>query len=426
MVPRRIAAIAALLVAAGLAGTGSAQSTTTMSGFAPGTRTIYQMSFTGLQPGNLPEGIKLLQGNLEVGSKDGRPTLSSTTASEFLVNLPEALPADFTIEFDIAAKKNGGPDDLMFEGSRSRNRGVASAEVTWHPERLSVVGGGEMYQSPMPEDLGVSLPGLFAQVGISYAGGALKLYTNGRRLYTLSDRRFARGRVLRVSLNGQDGDAVHLAGLRIASNSPPALFERAESGFVPGSRTLYDLDTPPPPPPPPGQKPKPQPGIRVVQGAWTRVQKDGIRMFKAAVPTELVVSLLEPLPESFTLELQLVPKACCAPADLTIGEVNQGDASGFFSWFPAALMVVGGAPEMYQAPMPEDFQVILPAALTEVTASFEGNTVKLYTNGRRLYTLTDRRFARGRTLRLSLGGQGDGDAAVYLAKLRIATNTPKP
>jgi hypothetical protein len=137
----------------------------------------------------------------------------------------------------------------------------------------------------------------------------------------------------------------------------------------------------------------------VVQGAWSRVQKDGMRMFKAAVPTELLVSLLEPLPPEFTLELQLVPKACCNPADLTIGEVNQGDASAFFSWFPAALIVNGGAPEMYQAPMPEDFQVILPAALTEVTASFDGNTVRLYTNGRRLFTLTDRRFARGRTLR---------------------------
>jgi hypothetical protein len=76
--------------------------------------------------------------------------------------------------------------------------------------------------------------------------------------------------------------------------------------------------------------------------------------------------------------------------------------------------------------MPEDFKVTLPAALTEVTASFDGGTVKLYTNGRRLYTLTDRRFARGRTLRLSLGGQDNEDQAVYLAKLRIATNAPPP
>ena len=423
MPSRRAAAFATIALTAALAGSGAAQ-----SGFVPGTRTIWQMNLANLQPGDLPAGMKLLQGNLELGSKDGKPTLVTNTPTEFLVRLPEVLPADFTIEFEIAAKKCCNPEDLTFEGTLTKNRGVASAEVTWHPSHIMVVGGGEMYQSDVPEDLGLTLPGNLSQVSVSYDAGTLKLYTNGKRLYTLSDRKFARGRVLRVSLGGQEGAeyAVHLAGLRIGTNSPPALFTKAASGFVAGSRTLYDLNTPPPPPPPPGQKPKPRPGIRVVQGAWTPVQRDGMRMFKAATPTELLVSLLEPLPQDFTLELELVPKACCNPADLTIGEVNQGTASAFFSWYPDALSVNGGAAEMYQAPMPEDFKVILPAALTEVTASFEGNTVKLYTNGRRLYTLTDRRFARGKTLRLSLGGQDDGDQAVYLAKLRIATNSPKP
>jgi len=430
----RITAVVLGVLVAGLPSLGAQPGTPTpppgvaVMGFVPGTRTIWQMNLANLPPGDLPAGMKLLQGNLELGSKDGKPTLFTNKPTDFLIRLPEVLPADFTLEFEISAKKCCNPEDLMFEGSLTRNRGVASAEVTWNPSHIMVVGGGEMYQSDMPEDLGNTLPGTLAQVNVSYAGGALKLYTNGRRLYTLSDRKFARGRVLRVSLGGQDGPeyAVHLAGLRIATNSAPALFEKAASGFVPGRRTLFDLSTWPPPPPPQGQPAKPHPGLRVVQGAWAPLQKDGMRMFKAAVPTELLVSLLEPLPTSFTLELQLVPKACCNPADLTIGQVNQGDASAFFSWYPDALSVNGGAPEMYQAPMPEDFQVILPAALTEVTASFEGTTVKLYTNGRRLFTLTDRKFARGKTLRLSLGGQDDADHAVFLAKLRIATNSPAP
>jgi hypothetical protein len=73
---------------------------------------------------------------------------------------------------------------------------------------------------------------------------------------------------------------------------------------------------------------------------------------------------------------------------------NQGAASAHLEWdSDGQLRAVGGG-ELYQAPMPEDFSVILPGALTEVTMSFEGNTVRLYTNGKRLYTL-DRRFARG-------------------------------
>jgi hypothetical protein len=87
--------------------------------------------------------------------------------------------------------------------------------------------------------------------------------------------------------------------------------------------------------------------------------------------------------------------------------------------------VIGGG-ETYEAPMPEDFRATLPGVLTQVVAAFEGTTVRLYTNGRRLYTLTDRKFARGRVLRVFLGGQDDATHAVYLAGLRIGTGTARP
>ena len=397
------------------------------SGFTSGSRTIFELNLAAAPQGQLPQGVRLLQGAMTVVQKDGTPMLKASSPSEFLIALPEVLPQDFTVEIALVPKKCCAPQDLMFEGARTQNRGVASAHIEWDSDgQVVVVGGGEMYQAPMPEEFTTTLPGALTQVAVSFVGNTIKLYTNGRRLWTL-DRQFARGRVFRVSLGGQDENAgaVHLAGLRIATNSPPALFAKAASGFVAGSRTLFDLNTPPPPPPPPGQQPKPRPGIRAVQGAWAPVQKDGMRMFKVSKPTELLVSLLEPLPQSFTLEIELVPKACCNPADLAIGEVNQGDASAYLAWdSDGYLSANGGAADMYQAPIPEDFSVILPAALTEVTLSFEGNTIKLYTNGRRLYTLTDRKFARGKTLRIALGAQDDADQAEYLAKLRIATNSP--
>lgn len=54
------------------------------------------------------------------------------------------------------------------------------------------------------------------------------------------------------------------------------------------------------------------------------------------------------------------------------------------------------------------------AAQTHVVVTFSGTTVKLYANGRRLYTL-DKQFVRGRVLRVWLGGQDEGLNAVYLA-----------
>ena len=421
-------AMCTLAVSLALPGVSAGQSAPA-SGFVPGTRTIFDLNLAATPVGEFPQNLRALQGTMTVVQKDGIPMLKASSISEFLVLLPEVLPQDFTVEFALVPKACCNPADLTFEGTRTINRGVASAHIEWDSDGyIVVVGGGEMYQAPMLEEFTTALPGVLTQVAVSFSGSTIKLYTNGRRLFTL-DRQFARGRVFRVFLGGQDdaAHAVHLAGLRIATSSPPALYTKVAGNFVPGTRTLYDLNAPPPPPPPAGQPPKPRPGIRFVQGAWSAVQKDGMRMFKMSKPTELLVSLLEPLPQSFTLEFELVPKACCNPADLAIGEVNQGDASAYLAWdSDGYLSANGGAAEMYQAPIPEDFAVILPAALTEVTLSFEGTTIKLYTNGKRLYTLTDRKFARAKTLRLLFGAQDDADQAMYLSKLRIATNSPPP
>jgi hypothetical protein len=79
-----------------------------------------------------------------------------------------------------------------------------------------VVGGGAVYQADMPADLAATTPGNLTRLVLEVSGPTVKLYTNGRRLYTL-DRQFPRGRVLRVWLGGQDEglNAVYLAGLRI-------------------------------------------------------------------------------------------------------------------------------------------------------------------------------------------------------------------
>ena len=419
-------------VAAGQAQTPTPPPGRPATGFVPGSRTIFDLDLTTVAPGQSPTQVKLLKGNLDLAQKNGLTMLKAASATEFLITLPEVLPQDFTLEFVIVPKGCCNPQDLSFEGTRTINQGDASAHILWDSDAaLQVIGGGEAYETPMPEDLATTLPGTLTKVNVSFEGTTIKLYTNGRRLYTLT-REFARGRVLRVFLGGTDAanGAMYLANLRIASNAPPQRYATTPGGFAPASRTLYDLNTPPPPPPPPGTPPKPRPGIRVQKGAWTPVQKDGVRMFKVTQPTELVVSLLEPLPQDFTIEFELVPKECCPPPDLSFeggSVINQGANSAHLLWqADGAFAVIGGATDNYETPMPEDFKVVLPGVPTAVDASFQGSTIKLYTNGRRLYTLSGRQFARSKLLRVFLGGQNATDQAVYLAKLRIATNAPAP
>jgi hypothetical protein len=197
---------------------------------------LFVLDLAGTPLDEFPGAVKALNGTMTVVDKNGQRMLRASSSSEFLITLPQALPADFTVEVELIPKACCNPEDFMLEGTPSRNRGVASAELTWQPAHIMAVGGGgAMYQSDMPADLAASTPGNLTRLVWEFKGTTLKHYTNGRRLYTL-DKQFVRGRVLRVFLGGQDErrNAVYLAGLRIGTG-PAAPGVIAASGGQPSA-----------------------------------------------------------------------------------------------------------------------------------------------------------------------------------------------
>ncbi|HJR36392.1 MAG TPA: hypothetical protein VJ817_15655, partial [Gemmatimonadales bacterium] len=238
--------LAGLLTATGLVPGGvAAQPSVPQAG-----TTLFVLDLAGTPVGEIPATIKQLTGILEVVLKNGVPMLKASAASEFRITLPQGLPQDFTLEFELIPKACQGcaPQDLSFEGMREINQGAGSAHVLWEADgHLAVIGGGGgTYSALMPEELWTTLPGVLTRVVVVVEGTTIRLYTNGRRLYTLSNRRFARGDVLRVFLGGQDdgADAVHLAGLRVTAGAFPATVVAATPPALPGQ--------PPSPPRQPG------------------------------------------------------------------------------------------------------------------------------------------------------------------------------
>ena len=198
----------------------------------------------------------------------------------------------------------------------------------------------------------------------------------------------------------------------------------AQSGdFKAGSRTLYALDMATVPV---GEFPQ---GMKLLKGNVTVVEHDGQRMLRASDPAEIFIPFGELVPADFTVEVDLVPKPYgINPADLRLEGTmtsNRGAASMQLEWSTQNMIVVGGG-EMFQKAPPEDLQVAMPSMLTEIRASFDNGTFKLYLNGQRVLNLPERKWARTRGIRIDLGGQDDDKEAVYLAKIRIATNSPKP
>ena len=192
------------------------------AGFQPGGQQLFALDLRGTPIGEFPTNLEFRNGTMEVVLKNGVRMLKASAASEFVITLPQVLPQDFTLEFDLIPKAGGPPPDLSLEGTPRINQGEASAHLLWQADGyLAVIGGAQdNYETPMPEDFRASLPGVRTQVGVSVSGSTIKLYTNGRRLFTL-DRQFARRDVLRVFLGGVDDvNAVYLAGLRIAMGAP--------------------------------------------------------------------------------------------------------------------------------------------------------------------------------------------------------------
>jgi hypothetical protein len=178
------------------------------------TRDILVLNFATMSAGALP----VSTGSLELVDKAGSRMLRASGASSFRVSLPQGtvLPENFTLEFDVIPKECCSSEDLAFQGTLTADN--TFARVSWGRVNQLVNGGGDQFTATMRSGLSATLPGQLTHVVATFEGGLLKVYTNGERLYTNSDRRFPRGNLLQVFLNGDDEGkgAVYLARLRVA------------------------------------------------------------------------------------------------------------------------------------------------------------------------------------------------------------------
>ena len=261
---------------------GLTRAATGQGGVSGGAREILSIGFAN---GALPREIKAPSSGLVVVEKNGVQMLRASTAAEFRLQLPEQLPNSFTLEFDLVAKECFcAPKDLRFEGTAGSSQSDVYAEVQWSPMDQAVVGGGLRNPSPFtattPPSLSETLRGQLARIVVGVEGNVIKLYTNGTRLYSVSDRQFARTRVLRVSLGGQDEEdnGVYLARIRVAEGTvtaTSAIAQNPSGRFSPTGRESAPPPPQPPPPPPPPPAPAPSEPPKGVAGVLAQVDAQG-------------------------------------------------------------------------------------------------------------------------------------------------------
>ena len=278
---------------AGAASRGTAQ-TQTVTG---GARQIMALDFSTMPVGDFPKRNDLhTQSSLEIVDHNGVHLLKAGLASAFVIDLPENLPDQFTLEFDVVSQECCGSDDLAFETTRN-DPNQNSAKVSWSPAVQRVSGGGGSPFTATTRLTGGQLDHVLASV----EGTTIKLYTDNVRLYTVSGYRLVRGQVLRVSLNGTDEGkgAVYLARVRIAegvatvTQIASAPVEGVVVASAPPTSATGMLVAPPPAPPP----------VAAPSGAWsggvtrtgaTTVLASPNRLHAEGTPAMATLTWLEP------------------------------------------------------------------------------------------------------------------------------------
>lgn len=206
----------------------------------------------------------------------------------------------------------------------------------------------------------------------------------------------------------------------------PASDEDSES-FVPGDRDLVSIDFSKVP-----VGPAPS-SIQTKSGTLDVVEKDGVHMLRSSSPATFLILIPEKIPNHFTLEFDIVPRSTGETGGNELSfegtrDPNRGDTSAQVMWNHHETTVIGGGMDYLQSnkAFPDDLREEIIGNRTEVCADFDGDSFKLFTNGKQHFNTKGMKFVRGRVLRVELGGTDGGDNAVYLARFRMAASDGGP
>jgi hypothetical protein len=184
---------------------------------------LFAEDFTAETVGNFPRRLTHKTGGAEVVEWQGRRWLSSSGQDAFVITLPEVLPKQFTMEFDLAGAGNGM--ELFFDGrsapyaAGAADGGEALVFGTYYANLKGATRTGP------PANTGRDTKNEVVRARVMADGEYVKVFVNERRVVNVPNAKLGRTRQILVAMNGWSAEAPRLIGdVRVAA----------------GGRTLYD------------------------------------------------------------------------------------------------------------------------------------------------------------------------------------------
>src|SRR4029079_12288395 len=107
-----------------------------------------------------------------------------------------------------------------FEGGQELDRGDNSAEVNWHVQGTTIIGGGHSGEQRLSDEETQKYLGKLTHLRVLMDSGYFKMYANEKRLYNIPELPFKRDAFIRIVLHGTEepNQATFLTSIRVAES----------------------------------------------------------------------------------------------------------------------------------------------------------------------------------------------------------------
>jgi OmpA-OmpF porin, OOP family len=165
-------------------------------------------------------------------------------------------------------------------------------------------------------------------------------------------------------------------------------------------------------------------GLKYIGGPAEIVERDGMKVLRAAGRAEFQIPVGRKLPQRFTLEIDvLTAKEPPAGYDIVAveggPEMDRGDASAEINWSPETTMIIGGGRDGEQR-LGDAAAEKARGTVTHLRILMDGGYFKMYANEKRLYNVPELPFKRDAMIRVSFRGGEEENQATFLTGIRLA------
>lgn len=226
----------------GASSTGSGSGAWVNYDFVPGSRILFAEDFRSERVGNFPRSLRFVSGNMEIAEMGGERYIRSTSASSFIVPLPEDLPERFTIELDYRGRLSRGLEILTEEFTRNTHYYPNSYLLVDDSKAGLNAGKSGSIRNRPPESMVIRnwQPDEVVPVRVMGDGDYIKVFVGENRITNVPNAKLPRGRSLQINLRGNERAPALLGNLRIAAGETSIYDALLESGRVATQGILFD------------------------------------------------------------------------------------------------------------------------------------------------------------------------------------------